>query len=471
MTLNMTPGEQIDVIWVIKINLDSTTIYLSDTDDKITLSGIDFDGKVIMHRSISDIDKTISMTGGGGLGNIGAFSFGIARYNNHVDTQDFFDDFFPSNSNYVSGRVVEIGIIWEGATLLSQITWLPPYYVEDYSYNENTIMLTCYELDEIFHKQILSYEIQKDFNNGISYFENAPVENYGVPLPIVYGDFQTLYDYPRNNLTTCPLVCVDRHTLQYIISSHKILSFHSSFYNPGVQGAYWRYLGGIKVYMRCYTTNAIASNTFRGSNITLFQDLDNTDNALLGALTVQTSLLGTQNTYIGTDIGNVSDIDPATSITLDVADTFSMKVEGSEGNLGTAPNNVNTSIFWEIQIANEDVGITSYDMGYYNKQYNSGAGGTFTDSIASGGSTKRVFFATEFSARDTSDEMWRFDELFNLEFFVKPVGSGTVDVTNTVLTVIGLLILDTRKLVTETIIVDRDDVRSDKELQSVGMIY
>lgn len=224
LILNDTALSDNQAIWVIRIDTD-TPICLSTAVDKITLSGIDYDGKVILKDSLSDGGKTIDFSYGGGIGSVGSFEFSIARYNLNSLTDGFFNEFYPTIESgpvvmpYLIARAVSVGIVWEGATTEAEITWLFYGYIDDYSYDSDKITLSCLEYAELENVELPYYKVQKDFDNGISYFPEAPEENIGKSIPIVYGDLsqsESLLPYVDKFL---PVVRVGEN--KFVISSHK----------------------------------------------------------------------------------------------------------------------------------------------------------------------------------------------------------------------------------------------------------
>lgn len=194
ITLNQTALDDRYLITIIRINLDADGyLYLSDTVDKITLDGIDFDGKVILQDSISSITKDIDVINGGSIGQVGNFSLGIARYNNYSGASNFHEDFYPATGKpLLTSKEVSVGIIWQGATSLSDITWLEYQYAEDYNYNDSQMFLGCIASDELSATQIPYYTVQNEFDNDISYYtDQINNEIYDITIPIIYGDLLT----------------------------------------------------------------------------------------------------------------------------------------------------------------------------------------------------------------------------------------------------------------------------------------
>ena len=229
ITLNDTPLEDKQAIFLVRITFDNSALYCAYPQD-ITLSSNTYSAAIIQDRSIEAIEKEVDPEEHGGIGSVGRFSFSIARYGSNTLIDDFFNDFYPATSaKYISSRKVEVGIIWEGETLESAITWIWEGYVEDYSYNDSQISLFCVEYDEFEYRNLPYYKLQDSFDNGISYFTSAPQDNYGSAVPILYGSFQvdtmdvSGTNYPRPyKKPLAPLVCVDEYDYKFILASHEV---------------------------------------------------------------------------------------------------------------------------------------------------------------------------------------------------------------------------------------------------------
>ena len=147
-------------------------------------------------------------------------NFSISRYVGNTNFDIFFNDWYPATGKgYLSGQLVDFGICWIGATTDTEITWLFRGRIVDYSYEQRKLNITVFQESEISNKEIPYYAVQKDFDNGVSYFENAPDDNMGKTLPIVYGDLEQIIAKPPYVRRFMPTVRVDEK--KYIISTHK----------------------------------------------------------------------------------------------------------------------------------------------------------------------------------------------------------------------------------------------------------
>lgn len=276
LTLNDTPLYDNQAIFVMKISLDVGTLYLAS--ESITLSGRLYDGEVIINGSLNSasIEKSLDIENGGTFGQIGSFEFAIARYTNNSKTNSFFDEFYPNTTNYLTSRTVDLGIVWEGATNESEITWLKQYYIYNVSHQFNQIDIECFEIDELESMELPYYTVQKDFDNSISYFENAPEESIGQPLPIVYGVFDEgesdwISNSPQELATAfLPVVLVDKEKHTYSMSSNKLTT--------GTGNSIYKYDSNFDTKILIMpldgSTNVSSySNTLGGSKLTLLNSV------------------------------------------------------------------------------------------------------------------------------------------------------------------------------------------------------
>ena len=159
----------------IKIRKEEDVIRLSTRD--ITLdTGEVFDGQIIKHNQLTDLDAFIDAESSGGIGAITGYSFQIARHTDNARTSDFFNEFFPAyDGGQVIAREILFGFVWDAGTVnYSNITWLMNGKFIDYSYEPRAINLIVLQSSEIDTREIPYYSVQKDFNNFVSYFLSAP---------------------------------------------------------------------------------------------------------------------------------------------------------------------------------------------------------------------------------------------------------------------------------------------------------
>ena len=307
LSLNDTPLYDNQAIWVVRINLDSTTLKLATKT--ISLSNT-WDGEVLLKDSLGSdtpISKSISIENGGGIGQIGALSFSIARYVNNTSADSFFDEFYPNNSNYLSSRTVEFGVVWEGAGSDADITWISSYYIQGYSYQFNSIDLECFEIDELEARELPSYVVQKEYDNKISYWDNAADEVYGTPIPVVYGSWGRAETEILQGIATefLPTLLVDKENYTYMVSSNKMYSLSNLYkFDDGYN---------VKVLLKPLDGTTDVSNTnrtFEGSYITLLDDVGK----IYGEMQLVPTIITANSEY--TTAKEIYDRDLSTSFTL-----------------------------------------------------------------------------------------------------------------------------------------------------------
>ena len=157
------------------------------------------------------------------MGEISTVTFTFSRYTDNTFINTFFNEFYPATAGLVLVAMdVEVGLIWDTGTTESQITWLHKYNIEEYQYNDSQINLVCSEFSDFEFFDLPYYEVQDEFDNGMSYFIDAPNNSLGKSIPIVYGrptmPYVSVCPYPFvANFT--PIVRVSDK--KYLISSHE----------------------------------------------------------------------------------------------------------------------------------------------------------------------------------------------------------------------------------------------------------
>lgn len=291
----MTPANDNQIIWIVRL-FRGDTFYNFATQD-IELDSILYDGKVLginQNRfSLNEIGKRINIPDGGTIGEISTVTFSFIRYGNNDFINGFFNAFYPAISGeIIIGMNADIGVIWNGATAESDITWLYRYVIEDYSYNDNLIDVVCSDFPEFEYIDLPYYHLQKDLNNGISYSQNAPDANIGSAIPIVYGKFRLTHPNdidvmddpePYKLVALAPLLCIDNSNgFKFIAASHKIKTWNYIPYKIYLGGSVnnntipdiFRFIDTLDAYANMYSydmvTNAIKSieaNTYKGATI------------------------------------------------------------------------------------------------------------------------------------------------------------------------------------------------------------
>lgn len=225
------------------ISIDNLKLRKYDNITYIATRDINLDnnysGKILnKENNISQIDFTSTIEPSGGAGAVSSFSFSISRYISEANLDGFFNEYYPSiDGGFIVGRVVDFGIVWAGATTDAKITWLFRARVIDYNYAQRILTLTCFQDSEITNKELPFYDIQDMFDNGVSYFPDAPEDSFGKTIPIAYGDLDQSPSLPPYVNRFMPTVRVADN--MYLITSH--LNYNA--YDPSFDDRLFEELG------------------------------------------------------------------------------------------------------------------------------------------------------------------------------------------------------------------------------------
>lgn len=252
ITLNQTAGDDNKLIFLYYIELDSGAKRYSDKN--ITLSSNNWVSNVIARKSFVQFSKSIDVVTGGGLGSVGNSQFAIPKDNTDSLTQDFINSFYPVvGEDIITSRYISIGFVWQGATLESQITWLQTFYIENQLSNYSLMTYPLAESSELDTIQMPPYRIQKDDNDGISYYPLIDDELVGQTIPIYYGDFfKYLTDSERRTgqmsgyAHTIPIT---RSTSQFLVCCHECYDIADTGTNSNMQML--KYLPSINNFALC----------------------------------------------------------------------------------------------------------------------------------------------------------------------------------------------------------------------------
>lgn len=421
LTLNMTSGNNNQTIWVLKINTP-TPIYLSTRD--ITLDAINYDGQVLnFDNYLTDITQTSTIPSGGGTGAVSSFGFSISRYVGNTSLDGFFNEFYPATSGvYLSGVLVQFGIVWEGATTEAEITWLMVGRIVDYQYEQRKLNITVFQESEITNKEVPYYSVQKDFNNDMSYYLNAPTENLGLTIPIVYGSFNVdTFDYDLKKL--CPSILIDKRYFTFIQASHKLKTQNSPTYTD----ALYKYISGLDTYLVLIPDNGSSFNYDTKSYVNLLSTSRVAGDTIKGKLFIVPKAVGTTSDYV--EIENILDRDNSTEITVTDTEEVAIRSDGEAstsdvGVLGLTSTDVQLRVTWQ----SDDGGNRQITLKYYNEGLTTPAyGSTATDTTTvTGGTYKTTSFSFGISttSKSNSNLPWTVEELCNLSY-VALNSSGT----------------------------------------------
>lgn len=428
ITLNQTAGNDNAVIWIVKITINPSTIfYFSDADDKITLSGTDFDGKVTFKDSLQYLDQSIDIAYGGTLGSPGNTSIAIARYNAYTGTSDFFNDFYPATSqNYITGRQVEIGICWTGATATSEITWLYDFYVDSYSYDWNAITLNLYERAILESVECPYFEVQDQYDNGISYFPDVIEKDaLGQVLPLVYGDYShTAYsELPPTSIYTgeclgTPCLIVNPDTALTIISYHEISAFNNLE----------RWIDGLEVPMKISrASGSTTTNDKSGARVEL---MDSGTAIIEGQMLIPLRMKSPDSDYEVTEVCN-DDVTDYKEMDGDSSDILALRIlgEASTNKIGYFSKTAGDCAVY-FALTSNDANNRTYDI-IMRSNLVSPADEQNTTGTHSTGTTKAYhnhnFGADTTGQTENRNSHWTIEDLLKIEFIIENTDPDAAD--------------------------------------------
>ena len=209
---NTTKG----LTWIVKLTLDDATRYWAS--EIVTISSQEYVGRFIV--DVAEIDQSVDISIGGGLASVGNASLEL----NEIVTQNgLHRDFKPQSAGTeLLNRTAEIGCIYNfGSLSTTDIVWLYKGVIDDYN-----LAIEGIGLDVVGAREVETLDLPRELVNKTDY-ANAPKESIGLPLPILYGDFQTgNYDGSvtvgiiNEIYTVCPTVCVDKSNVKFIAAGH-----------------------------------------------------------------------------------------------------------------------------------------------------------------------------------------------------------------------------------------------------------
>jgi len=417
-----------------------------------------FDGTVLeFNDRLSDINEFMDIQSSGSIGGVSSYNFTVARYNSNATFNGWFEEFFPTyDGATIISRECEVGLVWNTATTDTEITWLMRGRIVDYRFEPRKMIITVLQSTEIGSRLIPFYSVQKDFDNGISFYTLAPDESYGLTLPIIYGDFNiakdTLMTLPPGNLRQLffPIVLVDKYKLTYVAGTHK---FNVDGLSASGRSLAWRYLPGLKYMMRVGADNGSSTNVDAKLTMNHFDSLDSSGNLITGELLIIPTISGQNNDL--SDYDNLVNLVGNDTVTLTSLNEVALAIDGSESGIGQL-----SRLAGSIQIhVNQTDSVTADSsddtlVTYFNPEFNSGIGGygdetstaQFGWNTGEGTNEQIQDMTNDFVGRDASGVAWTWDELFGLEFIIRSLSGYTNKYGAIWLQVTHIIIADASKL-------------------------
>ena len=436
LVLNQTARNNSDTIWVMKINTP-TPIYLATRD--LTLTNT-YDGQVLnFDNYLTPIAYNSSVEASGGTGAVTSFGFSISRHVGNTALDGFFNEFYPATSGvYLSSRIVQIGVCWAGIDAESKITWIFTGRVISYDYEQRRMNITVFQESEISNKEIPYYSVQKDFNNGASYYPNSPKENLGTSIPVIYGSFNIFNPVPNTitgtsiGVALTPAYMVDPSSLEYIVSSHQVNT--TSWNKHGKTGntnLLFKYLNGVNTYMLVFK---IGDSAFSYSNNVVNYSFKfmYTVSRIYGDLYIPFIQVSAQTKQ--TEVANAIDDSPTTYSQIDrfeitATNAIALNIEGSEStsNVGYFKEDAGSiSVVFAIKLEDDSTG--NYRIAITNNTLATPAS-VDTGTVSMSGATvleKTSDLSGVTSIKANATLPWTIEELSDLEYSVINFGANTV---------------------------------------------
>ena len=330
----MTAGNENDIILVCRITDDTNTLRLSTKD--ITLSSNSWDGKSLTKGqnafAFNEVGKRIDVLNEAVSGEVSTLVFGFIKNTSNSLLDGFIEEFYPGSSGRILTTMkVELGVIWTGATLETEITWLHQYQIDDYQYGQSNINIIASEFSEFEDFEIPFYLIQKDYDNEISYFPGAPDDDYGKVLPIIYGipcvgETTTRVQLNYSSKSYAPLIIINKSKLEFIGACHKVFSYDASGITIGADTheytGQWvfSYNNQINNYIGYLNASTSVSNTEAG----LIIDFAGNNDPITRYCQIQMSLMGEGSDTV-TDAKEIVDRDETNYLTLNGQDNVILR--------------------------------------------------------------------------------------------------------------------------------------------------
>lgn len=423
LRFTITDVDALDTISIdnIKIRKADNIIYLASQD--ITLDNT-YDGQVLNKDNyLSDITSPSSIIGGGGTGSVTSFSFSISRYVSNSNFNSFFNELYPAtDAGFLVSRIVDFGICWEGATTDTEITWLLRGRVIDYNYEQRKLNFTAFQESELTNKEVPYYVLQKDNDNGVSYYEYAPDENYGLVLPVIYGSFNVdTFDYDLKKVA--PSICVDKRYFTFIQAVHKLYTQNS----PTYTNALYKYIEGLDTYMVLIPDNGSSTNSNTLATINLLSTSRVAGELIKGKLFIVPKSIGYTSDY--NTIQSILDRDNSTYVTVADTNELSVRTEGEAstgdvGVLGQSSSDCQIFVSWQSNNGgNRQITLKYWNQGIATPAY---GGSTSSTTTQTGGTwvTATHNFGTSTTSKNDANLPWTIEEICNLDF-VAANTSGT----------------------------------------------
>ncbi len=436
ISFNMTAGNDNAIIWVIELELSTGNLYFCSGINTASVS-LDTGSEMrvyankLQRNSLSLYPQSIPAESAGGIGSRNGFQFVLAAYGGYDQ-----NDFYPATgSPDVLMSNCRLGWIWSGATDTSDITWLFDGQVENFEAKPDGLYFDVTESNLLEIGTLPPYKVQKDFDDNFTYFPNAPEEVYGLPIPIVYGAFDSL-DAGRGKYRLAPALIVDEERQTFLASCHKC---DYTYYDAETDYAAFQYLAGSESYIRLVPTTGSGGNGFNGHYVNLVPASARNGVWVNGNVTLWKMLSGAI-----TDVTNIKYLQEKNyNDDILLADTkklgiqFVSDFDKNFGSPNIALSDIELVILWKTTSVGE---TRSISIKFYNYIKSGGSGYTTAvgaDTQNDNTSYKYTYYQIGNVTDGKSDTKlpWSWDELMGLQWVIENTSgvahdSGDVAIKN-----------------------------------------
>lgn len=404
---------------------EETTYFATKT---LTLDNT-YDGEVLsFSERLSNIDESMDILSSGSISGVSTYTFTVARHISNTKFNSWFDEFYPStDGGGLISKDCEIGLVWSTASNDTEITWLMRGRIIDYRFEPRKMTFTILQSTEIDSRPIPYYTVQKDFDNEVSFFTNAPDENYGLTIPIVYGnrsDWRPIIWTFRLS----PCVLVDKEKMTFIVSSHKVDAASTGVVLGSITltgSNVFKYISGLDTYMACYKTSgngSANSNTDIRHTISMFDSIS-AGNNLLGWIITR---LTTPSSY--SDVAQEKMLNFITTdfTDLDSSEVVAAKLAGSVSTSETGYLSLTAAdVAIEFSVKSNEAspaGDRLYEVGFNNLTLSSPPNLSVTNATFTNGVSTSIIkheFGADSTNKKESSFPWTMEEVTNLDYFVE----------------------------------------------------
>ncbi len=425
ITFGMTAGNDNSIIWLIEIELSTSTLLFCSG---INVSSVSLDNgsemqvylNKIQKGSLSTYSQSIPASDAGGIGSRSGFMFVLAAYGGYD-----LNDYYPATSaENVVMKPARLGFIWTGATLTSQITWLIDGEVENYEVHPDGLYFDVTESNFLDYLTLPPFKVQKDFDDKVSYFPYAPKDSLGKAIPIVYGSFNIVsFTFGKHRLT--PAVLVNPSQLIYIAACHK---FNYTYQHYDTADRAFIYASGFDSYLMLIPSVGVTNNNHNGYYVKILPSTRSSSQYVKGQLVCWLKMPGEK-----TDIPNIDAlINEETPGDFNLVDTkqiqflFTGDQTDELGILNTAASDITFQVTYTTSV---DTERRTIELSFYNPVKSGGAGysGTITNSHSDAKTNAVVSydFGKDTTAKSDAVLPWDLKEILQLGFTIKNVSGAT----------------------------------------------